>query len=71
MMARFALRSLVAASFVALGAVIASSSASAGTVDGAGFGQHVSDCTQSMGFDKFHNPGMHQGISMWDPSHTC
>ena len=71
MMARFALRSVLAASFVALGAVIASSSASAAAVDGAAFGQHVVDCTQSMGFDRVHNPGMHQGISMWDPDHTC
>ncbi|EAP98712.1 hypothetical protein JNB_01050 [Janibacter sp. HTCC2649] len=24
-----------------------------------------------MGFDQTHNPGMHRGSSMWDPSHTC
>jgi hypothetical protein len=35
------------------------------------YGEHVRDCAQSMGFDRDHNPGMHRGISMWDPTHTC
>lgn len=35
------------------------------------FGQHVRMCAQMMGFDGMHNPGMHQGKSGWDPSHTC
>ena len=39
--------------------------------DAAMFGEHVRDCAQSMGFDQDHNPGMHRGISMWDPTHTC
>lgn len=71
MMARFTLRSVATAALVVLGAVIASSSASAAAVDGAGYGQHVRECAQLMGFDQLHNPGMHQGISMWDPGHTC
>lgn len=37
----------------------------------ADFGQHVRACAQTMGFDAMHNPGMHQGKSGWDPSHTC
>ena len=55
---------------VALGVVMASS-ASATPADAAMYGQHVRDCAQSMGFDRDHNPGMHRGISMWDPTHTC
>ena len=70
-MARFALRSAAVAAFVVLGAVLASSSASAAPADAAAYGQHVRDCAQTMGFDHHHNPGMHQGISMWDPAHTC
>ena len=37
----------------------------------ASYGQHVKTCAQTMGFDGMHNPGMHQGRSGWDPSHTC
>ena len=37
----------------------------------ADFGQHVRTCAQTMGFDGMHNPGMHQGKSGWDPSHSC
>ena len=37
----------------------------------ADYGQHVRTCAQTMGFDGTHNPGMHQGKSGWDPSHTC
>jgi hypothetical protein len=39
--------------------------------ESADYGQHVRTCTQSMGFDGTHNPGMHQGTSGWDPSHEC
>lgn len=35
------------------------------------FGQHVSNCAQTMGFDGTHNPGMHQGKSGWEPGHMC
>lgn len=38
---------------------------------GRGFGEHVVVCNQTMGFDGQHNPGMHQGFSGWDPTHTC
>ena len=30
------------------------------------FGQHVSQCAQTMGFSGDHNPGMHRGASGWD-----
>ena len=33
---------------------------------GPGFGQHVSQCARTMGFDGNHNPGMHHGLSGWD-----
>ncbi|MDN5796790.1 MAG: hypothetical protein L0H79_13685 [Intrasporangium sp.] len=35
------------------------------------FGQHVSACAQTMGFDGTHNPGMHQGKSGWEPGPMC
>ena len=70
-MARFGLRSAAAAAIVALGAVLASGSASAATEDAAAYGQHVRGCAQTMGFDHHHNPGMHQGVTMWDPAHAC
>lgn len=35
------------------------------------FGQHVSSCAQSMGFDGTHNPGMHEGKSGWEPGEMC
>jgi hypothetical protein len=70
-MARFALRSAAAMALAVLGAVLSSGSASAAPADAAAYGQHVRECAQTMGFDHHHNPGMHRGISMWDPSHTC
>ncbi len=33
---------------------------------GPGFGQHVSQCAQTMGFNGDHNPGTHHGLSGWD-----
>ena len=35
------------------------------------FGGHVSTCAQTIGFTADHNPGMHQGLHGWDPTHTC
>ena len=70
-MTRFALRFAATTASVALGVVLASASASAAPADAAMYGQHVRDCAQSMGFDGNHNPGMHRGFSMWDPTHTC
>ncbi len=33
---------------------------------GSGFGQHVRQCAQAMGFSGTHNPGRHQGHAGWD-----
>lgn len=70
-MTRFALRFAATSASVALGALLVSASASATPADAAMYGQHVRHCTQSMGLDQNHNPGMHVGITMWDPAHTC
>ena len=35
------------------------------------FGQHVSTCAQTMGFDGQMNPGMHQGHHGADHTMTC
>lgn len=35
------------------------------------FGDHVSQCAQTIGFSAYHNPGMHQGRHGWDPTDTC
>lgn len=46
--------------------------ASAHASTGTSFSQHVRACSQGMGFDGTHNPGvMHRGYSGWDPSHVC
>jgi hypothetical protein len=58
---------LLAGVVVALGSVTGAASASTGQ----DFSQHVRDCQQSMGFDDAMNPGMHQGLSGWSPSHVC
>lgn len=33
---------------------------------GAFYGEHVVACTQTMGLDGVHNPGMHRGFSGWE-----
>lgn len=66
-MARLALRSAAATAVVVLGAVIASGSASASPANAEAYGQHVRECAQTMTFDHHHNPGVHQGFSMWMP----
>ena len=70
-MARLAVRSAVATAFVVSSAVLASGWAAAAPADAEAYGQHARECVQTMGFDHHHNPGMHQGITMWDPAHTC
>jgi hypothetical protein len=44
--------------------------ASTPTATGAGYGQHVRVCAQTMGFTGQRNPGMHHGFSGWDGM-TC
>jgi len=45
--------------------------ASAGSGTGQEFGQHLSKCARTMGFNGTHNPGMHQGFAGWDAMHSC
>jgi len=49
-------------------AVVGVGSTAGASVDTAGreFGQHVSHCAQTIGFDGAHNPGMHRGYAGWD-----
>ena len=70
-MTRFALRSAAVTAFVVVGAAFASGSASAAPGDTTAYDQHVRQCAQMLCFDHRHNPGMHQGITTWDPNHTC
>lgn len=35
------------------------------------FGSHVADCTQDVGFDGAHNPGVHRGGAGWDGGAEC
>ncbi|MER6972872.1 hypothetical protein ABT304_17555 [Nocardioides sp. NPDC000445] len=35
------------------------------------FGHHVVQCTQAVGFDGAHNPGMHQGLHAYPGDHVC
>jgi hypothetical protein len=39
--------------------------------DAGGFGHHVAACAQLAGFDGNHNPGMHRGVTGWEPGHAC
>lgn len=73
-MARWALRSTLTATSVVLGLALTpatAATAGAAPADAAAFGQHVRECAQSTGFDRDHNPGMHLGLSGWDPEHPC
>ena len=69
-MARFPLRSAAAAAFVVLGAVCIRVGIGR-PADAAAYGQHLRECAQTMGFDQHHNPGMHKGITRWDPAQAC
>lgn len=47
-------------------------SAPAYAAEGQDFSEHVRACQGDVGFTGTHNPGvMHQGLSGWEPSHTC
>lgn len=62
------------AGLAVIGAALATlvASAPAYAAEGRDFAEHVRACQQDMGFTGAHNPGvMHQGLSGWDPSHTC
>lgn len=56
----------VAATLATATFVIATPAAAhADAATGAGFGQHVRTCAQTMGFTGDHNPGMHHGYAGW------
>jgi hypothetical protein len=63
------LRALAVVSLAASGLLLAAPAQAADAA--ADYGHHVTVCAQTMGFDGMHNAGMHQGVSGWDPSHTC
>ncbi|MGC1210304.1 MAG: hypothetical protein WA890_03415 [Micromonospora sp.] len=56
---------VLGAVLVGVMAVPAAASADMGGT-GADLGGHVATCTQDMGFDGQHNPGMHEGYANWD-----
>lgn len=63
--------SRVLVSLVGAGAMALIASPAHAADANADYGQHVRHCTQHMGFNGEHNPGMHQGQSSWDPAHEC
>lgn len=70
-MTRWARRSTMATASVVVALALTPATAGAAPADAAAFGQHVRECTQSTGFDRDHNPGMHRGLSGWHPDHPC
>lgn len=60
----------IAAAGLGLGLVLVVGAGSSPATAG-DFGEHVSTCARTMGFDADHNPGMHQGFDGWDPDHVC
>ena len=61
---------LAAVSTALAAAVLTVGAATPATAAG-DFGDHVSTCAQTIGFNADHNPGMHQGRAGWDPTHPC
>ncbi len=59
-----AIGTVLAAAVMATGAVAPATAAST-------FGEHVSSCAQTVGFNADHHPGMHQGRHGWAPSRSC
>jgi hypothetical protein len=61
---------------IVIAAVVASivgtpAGAAAESTGGQDFGQDVSTCARTMGFDSMHNPGLHHGFAGWDAMHEC
>jgi hypothetical protein len=54
-----------------IGLASAGPAAAGPAASGRAFAEHVRTCQQAMGFSGTRNPGMHQGISGWDPAHSC
>jgi len=64
-------RRLVVIGAAAAAVVVTPVAAWADSGTGQEFGQHVSACARTMGFDGTHNPGMHQGFAGWEAMHDC
>ena len=60
---------LVVAFVAALGAAVPAAAVPAAAAGQ--FGEHVSTCARTTGFDAEHNPGMHRGHAGWTPDHAC
>ncbi len=60
-----------ATAIATLGAGIALIALPAAPATAGDFGQHVRTCAQTHGFSADRNPGTHQGITGWDPTHAC
>lgn len=65
------LKKRVATAIVALGAGVALAALPAAPAAAGDFGHHVRTCAQSHGFGADRNPGMHHGITGWDPTRSC
>ena len=63
---KHAIRLAATTSAALLALALGAPSASAGE-----FGDHVSACARTTGFDGTHNPGMHRGFAGWDAHETC
>ena len=63
-------RLLTAGALASAALTLVGAAAAPATAEGQ-FGEHVSTCARSTGFNADHNPGMHQGFHGWDPTHAC
>lgn len=61
----------VAAACAALGVGVILAAIPAAPATAGDFGEHVSTCSQTHGLDAEHNPGMHRGVTGWDPTEAC
>jgi hypothetical protein len=64
-------RILIPAAVAAFATVALVVPASAAAGDGQEFGHHVVHCSQAVGFEGSHNPGMHQGFQGFTADHMC
>ncbi|MEO5852294.1 MAG: hypothetical protein ABIQ15_07260 [Nocardioides sp.] len=65
------LKMRTATAIASLGAGIALTALPAAPATAGDFGQRVRTCAQTHGFNADVNPGMHRGITGWDPTHEC
>ena len=57
--------------FAVAGAGVLAATPAQAADSNADFGQHVSTCARTMGFNSAHNPGVHHGKTGWMPTSTC